>query len=1053
MGTVFDGEWNERTVGIIPRALNDIFATARSIENEQIVRISCSFMELYQEEVFDLLSNKARNESKCDIREDNTKGIVVAGLSEKVVGDIKEAFECLIKGGRYRSIGSTAMNDVSSRSHAIFTVNISLTSLEDDTKKNAKFHLVDLAGSERSKKTQATGTRFKEGVKINQGLLALGNVISALGGGSVSSYISYRDSRLTRLLQDSLGGNSVTLMMACVSPADYNIEETLGTLRYADRAKKIKNKPVKNEDSHSLEVARLKKIIQDLRVQLLGTGAADPSTDMPPPSRPNGEGSRPLTLAEKHRVIDLSGVPPCDPTYCNRSCYPAYLKIKEERDKLKAQLTVIIISMNELSNLHLLEEGFINDLLAAFESFSSKILSTCSAEFAMPDTKIFEEIRQQAEEINEMIRKYKAQIDELPTDKIPEEPPKLFDASEEKKYADYTNNQLMLFTQISNLDRNMKIKQQLLDRKNENVPILDETADKSMAEYEETIKALEKELEELRSEKASVTMRRDTNATKVNMDRKHKIEKLEKDLTELRKKIVTLEKQKKIAEQDRKRIEDLRREIEEMKKAKVHLIRTQRSEADKYKRFIATRDKEINFLKEKGRKAQNEMKRKERLHEKQQAVLKRKVEEAKAISKRLQDTVDRNRKIQKEHLDKTTTKRANIVQDYIDHEICVIHSSIDAKNTMQSLMNDRGLLMSRLQNLKATVQKTPSIETEISQLEEDLEMRSAQISDMRGHLAETDVEAKLKNIPENFATVPELRIAMSYVLRALAEAREMFNTNKMKTDELKAAYEASEERVEFLVEENAEIQKLVDEEKEKMERDFEQKITLICQKQKGGLSKGEEEKCFVELTDQLTAKFEEIAQLKLRIQELENKNEKPEKPKSAAKKTTRNETFEIDSGSDVESVDMSDDDDDVFNMDDSFTDPDWKKTPRPKRATRATATLMKESIVNRLDGTGMLNNISEASDTSESSYGVKRSSTGATKCSCRGSCATKVCGCVKSGSHCSKSCKCSELACVNQINVSKRNNSAANETTSMQENLPENSRTSVEVTPEKASTR
>lgn len=125
-------------------------------------------------------------------------------------------------------------------------------------------------GSERSKKTKATGERFKEGVKINQGLLALGNVISALGGGQTSGYISYRDSKLTRLLQDSLGGNSVTLMIACISPADYNIEETLSTLRYADRTKKIKNKPVINQDSQSAEIKRLNDIILSLKLKLYG---------------------------------------------------------------------------------------------------------------------------------------------------------------------------------------------------------------------------------------------------------------------------------------------------------------------------------------------------------------------------------------------------------------------------------------------------------------------------------------------------------------------------------------------------------------------------------------------------------------------------------------------------------------------------------------------------------------------------------------------------------------------------------------------------------------
>ncbi|MCL4142048.1 UNVERIFIED_CONTAM: hypothetical protein GTU68_063237, partial [Idotea baltica] len=133
----------------------------------------------------------------------------------------------------------------------------------------AKFHLVDLAGSERAKKTGATGERFKEGVNINKGLLALGNVISALCGEGSKGHIPYRDSKLTRLLQgeiirylytnNSLGGNSHTLMLACVSPADSNLEETLSTLRYADRARKIKNKPIVNMDPQTAELGKLRQ--------------------------------------------------------------------------------------------------------------------------------------------------------------------------------------------------------------------------------------------------------------------------------------------------------------------------------------------------------------------------------------------------------------------------------------------------------------------------------------------------------------------------------------------------------------------------------------------------------------------------------------------------------------------------------------------------------------------------------------------------------------------------------------------------------------------------
>ncbi|KAK3892234.1 hypothetical protein Pcinc_003855 [Petrolisthes cinctipes] len=169
------------------------------------------------------------------------------------------------QGAMNRATGATAMNAHSSRSHEIFSLHIQQrNSKKEESIVCSKFHLVDLAGSERAKKTGATGVRFKEGVNINKGLLALGNVIAALCEEGNRGHIPYRDSKLTRLLKDSLGGNSHTVMVACVSPADSNLEETLSTLRYADRALKIKNKPIINRDPQAAELARLRQQVSAL---------------------------------------------------------------------------------------------------------------------------------------------------------------------------------------------------------------------------------------------------------------------------------------------------------------------------------------------------------------------------------------------------------------------------------------------------------------------------------------------------------------------------------------------------------------------------------------------------------------------------------------------------------------------------------------------------------------------------------------------------------------------------------------------------------------------
>ncbi|KAJ7996788.1 hypothetical protein DPEC_G00240660 [Dallia pectoralis] len=271
-GTYTSAQENEPTVGVIPRVVQTIFQEKEKHTDCEF-SLSVSYLEIYNEEILDLLCPSVSKDkpSTINIREDPKEGIKIIGLIEKQVFSAQEMVGCLELGNSSRTVGSTAMNAASSRSHAIFTITLEQRRGADRSENVvSKLHLVDLAGSERQKKTKAEGDRLKEGISINRGLLSLGNVISALGDESKKgSFVPYRDSKLTRLLQDSLGGNSHTLMIACVSPADSNIEETLNTLRYADRARKIKNKPVVNIDPHAAEMKRLKLQVQELQVMLL----------------------------------------------------------------------------------------------------------------------------------------------------------------------------------------------------------------------------------------------------------------------------------------------------------------------------------------------------------------------------------------------------------------------------------------------------------------------------------------------------------------------------------------------------------------------------------------------------------------------------------------------------------------------------------------------------------------------------------------------------------------------------------------------------------------
>ncbi|XP_068786675.1 kinesin-like protein KIF21A isoform X6 [Struthio camelus] len=304
MGTGFDVNITEEEQGIISRAVKHLFRCIEEKKQAAIkqglpppdFKVNAQFLELYNEEILDLFDTTrdidAKNKkSNIKIHEDSAGGIYTVGVTTRTVNGESEMMQCLKLGALSRTTASTQMNVQSSRSHAIFTIHLCQTRvcpafntdnatdnriISESSQMNefetltAKFHFVDLAGSERLKRTGATGERAKEGISINCGLLALGNVISALGDKSKkATHVPYRDSKLTRLLQDSLGGNSQTLMIACVSPSDRDFMETLNTLKYANRARNIKNKVMVNQDRASQQINALRSEITRLQMELM----------------------------------------------------------------------------------------------------------------------------------------------------------------------------------------------------------------------------------------------------------------------------------------------------------------------------------------------------------------------------------------------------------------------------------------------------------------------------------------------------------------------------------------------------------------------------------------------------------------------------------------------------------------------------------------------------------------------------------------------------------------------------------------------------------------
>ncbi|XP_054274997.1 osmotic avoidance abnormal protein 3-like [Macrosteles quadrilineatus] len=251
--------------GIIPRAFEHLFESMSLTENVKYL-VLASYLEIYNEEIRDLLGNDTRK--RLELKENFDRGVYVNELSHHTVASVSDCQELMDRGWRNRSTGATLMNADSSRSHSIFSISVEMMPLSECLEvspiRRGKLSLVDLAGSERQAKTGATGDRLKEATKINLSLSALGNVISALVDGK-AKHIPYRDSKLTRMLQDSLGGNTKTLMVACLSPADNNYDETLSTLRYANRAKNITNKPHINEDPKDTMLREYQEEIYKLR--------------------------------------------------------------------------------------------------------------------------------------------------------------------------------------------------------------------------------------------------------------------------------------------------------------------------------------------------------------------------------------------------------------------------------------------------------------------------------------------------------------------------------------------------------------------------------------------------------------------------------------------------------------------------------------------------------------------------------------------------------------------------------------------------------------------
>jgi len=328
--------------GLIPRISDGIYSRIATLTEQHPTRrflIQCSFLEIYNEIIYDLLvprNKQSANRAGLEIREAKGIGIYVKDLSEIVV-DATEKLNTLIEQGfAHRQTAATKMNSESSRSHCIFIIKLHQKDAEDEAKNTfSKMNLIDLAGSERAKSTEAEGERLKEGANINKSLSALGNVINALSSaaGGKKIFVPYRNSKLTRVLQESLGGNSLCTMVAALSPSDTNAEETLSTLNYARRAKSIKVSAVKNEEAS--QIKKLQEEVEALKRKLEQDACKSIQASM------NSEEKKDLESKYENQIEELQGFMKQsweDKQKLSEQAEAAQKKVEEESQKAAERL-------------------------------------------------------------------------------------------------------------------------------------------------------------------------------------------------------------------------------------------------------------------------------------------------------------------------------------------------------------------------------------------------------------------------------------------------------------------------------------------------------------------------------------------------------------------------------------------------------------------------------------------------------------------------------------------------------------------------------------------
>ncbi|PHU20482.1 Kinesin-like protein FRA1 [Capsicum chinense] len=681
MGTNYNGE--EQTGGVIPMVMNTIFSRAETMKKSAEFLIRVSFIEIFKEEVFDLLDQNAIAFCKADgaakltgggparvpiqIRETVHGGITLAGVTEAEVRTKEEMASFLLRGSVARATGSTKMNSQSSRSHAIFTIsleqrriaNCSSGSTKDDGDDIlcAKLHLVDLAGSERAKRTGADEMRLREGIHINKGLLALGNVISALG-----------DEKKRK--------------EACVSPADTNAEETLNTLKYANRARNIQNKAIVNRDPMAAQMQRMRSQIEQLQAELLyvrgDSGAPFEELQILKSKISLLEASN----AELQREVKERQI------HCEQLTQSA-IDAQVERDRLilKIESSKNGRPWNEIDNSDQ-DLDLVKKYVSKIQELEAELLHLQSSS----NSKHGEPVDYLGLDYGETCSE-DSDIKSIDTNG---------EAEVKEKELEHSSLQEKLDMELKELDKKLEQKEAEMKRfAGVDTSVLKQHYEKKVHELELEKKALQKEIEALQRSLSNISSNSDESAQKLKEDYLQKLNLLESQVAVLKKKQDAqsqLLRQKQKSDDAAKRLQD---EIHRIKTQKVQLQQKIKQESEQFRLWKASREKEVLQLKKEGRRNEYEMHKLLALNQRQKMVLQRKTEEAAMATKRLKDLLE-SRKTSRDMAGSGSTSSAGFqaLMQAIEHELEVTVRVHEVRSEYERQMQERAKMASEVAELK-----------------------------------------------------------------------------------------------------------------------------------------------------------------------------------------------------------------------------------------------------------------------------------------------------------------------------------------------------------------